>query len=598
MSPLRLIVIISLYLSKVFSHSTQISSHTGLISCSKEVEGTCPPGLFCKGGYCKCGAGYVYPYFFQCSDSNVSVLPKHCATFDSKHNIVQTGSCFYYHVKLQSPNGMQYHKLPSDIHQLNNITCNTRDGPLCGRCLPDHYPLAYSFNLTCIPCPHAGLNWLWYIMAAYLPLTLFYFIIIFFKINITSSHLFAVVYYCQTIATPVLVVDLLNSKIVEAYSVLFWCVQTLSTLYGIWNLDFFRPFYSSFCLEIGILPTLALDYAIAVYPFLLMIISYLLIELHDRNYQVIVTMWRPFRKVSSMFRRNWDIRTSVIDAYATFFFLSSMKLLTVSLSLLAPVHVYSLYEDHYNYTLGVYYAADIEYFGREHLPYALLAIVVLCLCFILPVTALAIYPFSCFQKFLSLFPFRWFILRTFMDSFHGCYKNRTEPSTRDYRWFVATFLLTRSCLLLIYFAINNNSLFSPLITIFLVLHTTILATLQPFKSYKNNVINIIFMLLLTLLAVTVIALQTVYIVESGYLVYFFFILSVVLAYIPVLYAVAIVLHWIYSHRRFSLSMLQWIRARRHGYTQLPIQARALPDRIENSGNYPRENLAKLMAQTD
>ena len=39
-------------------------------------------------------------------------------------------------------------------------------------------------------------------------------------------------------------------------------VKVLLSVYGIWNLDFFRPYYSDLCLGIGILPTLALDYAI------------------------------------------------------------------------------------------------------------------------------------------------------------------------------------------------------------------------------------------------------------------------------------------------------------------------------------------------
>ena len=46
--------------------------------------------------------------------------------------------------------------------------------------------------------------------------------------------------------------------------------------YGTWISS---AFYTNFCLGIGILPTLALDYVIAVYPLLLTIISYLLIVL-------------------------------------------------------------------------------------------------------------------------------------------------------------------------------------------------------------------------------------------------------------------------------------------------------------------------------
>ena len=164
------------------------------------------------------------------------------------------------------------------------------------------------------------------------------------------------------------------------------------SLYGIWNLDFFRPFYSDFCLGIGILPNLALDYLIAVYPLLLMIITYLLIVLYDRNYRVVTIMWRPFQFLFSLLKSNWDIRTSLIDSFATFFLLSYGKFLSVSIDLLVPTKVYHLHGDHYNHTLGLFYAADTTYFGNEHLPYGILAIAVLCVFVILPTVLFALYP--------------------------------------------------------------------------------------------------------------------------------------------------------------------------------------------------------------
>ena len=154
---------------------------------------------------------------------------------------------------------------------------------------------------------------------------------------------------------------------------------------------FFRPFYSDLCLGLDVLPTLALDYVIAVYPLLLMIITYLLVVLHDRNYRVITIMWKPFRVMCSLFKRNWNVKTSIIDAFTTFFFLSNIKFLSVSFDFLIPTQVFWLYPDHYNYTLGLYYAGDIEYFGKEHLPYAILAIVVLCVFVLLPSMLLALY---------------------------------------------------------------------------------------------------------------------------------------------------------------------------------------------------------------
>ncbi len=149
-------------------------------------------------------------------------------------------------------------------------------------------------------------------------------------------------------------------------------------------------------------------------------------------------MWRPFKILFSLFRKNWDIRTSVIDAFATFFLL---KFFSVSFDLLVPIPVYEFHHDHYNYAWGLYYSGDIEYFGPEHLPYGILAIVVSMVCVVFPIVILALYPFKIFQHFLNLFSFRRHRLDTLMDSFQGCYKNGTEPGTRDCRWFLSVFFI-------------------------------------------------------------------------------------------------------------------------------------------------------------
>jgi hypothetical protein len=138
------------------------------------------------------------------------------------------------------------------------------------------------------------------------------------------------------------------------------------------------------CLGIGILPTLALDYAMAVYPLLLVLVSYLLIVLYDRDYRVVIILSRPFRVLLCFFSRNWNVRSSVVDSFSAFFLLSNIKFLTISFDLLAPTRVYQLYGDSYNYSYRLFYSANI---GRNHLPYAIILLSVFC---ILPVAILAL----------------------------------------------------------------------------------------------------------------------------------------------------------------------------------------------------------------
>ena len=568
------------------------------LSCSEEADDTCPPAMFCEDGRCQCGKKYPSNYI-RCNGTTSFALKCFCVSYVEHRNITLTGSCLR---QLNNTDPAErfvgdtmYYKLPESKYKLDSTVCNyvNRMGPLCGQCLPDHYPLAYSYNLTCVPCSSSKWNWFRYITAAYLPLTLFYIAILFFKINITSSRFFAVVYCCQNLSTAVALRVIFSTTANYNNASYLLAAKIIFSFHGIWNLDFFRLFYTNLCLRVSILPTIALDYAIAVYPLILIVISYTLIVLHDRNYRVVTIAWKPFRILFSLFRRNWNIRTSVIDAFGTFFFLSNFKFLSVSFDLLTYTHVYQLYPDHYNHTSVLYYAGDIEFFGKEHLPFAILAIIVFCTLVLLPVILLAIYPQRCFQKFLNLFPVRWYILHTYMDSFHGCYKNGTQPGTRDYRWFVSVFFFARVCQLVL-FTLGNAVVFMFMNTVITMTLIALIALLQPFKSslaYSNE-INIVFLLIYTFFCTAcngyVVATETA---PQG--VEFFLLSGISLALVPLLYFLINIPYWLYKHRKFGSNIIHRLRSRKKGYDQLPEQ---LPHRIENSGEYHRGNLANFAKQ--
>ena len=82
---------------------------------------------------------------------------------------------------------------PSSSGPVDICSYLNRTGALCGT-IPQQYMSAYSYNFTCMHCHHVIWNWFRYIMAAYLPLTLFHFIVLFFKGEcIVSGSLHAVV---------------------------------------------------------------------------------------------------------------------------------------------------------------------------------------------------------------------------------------------------------------------------------------------------------------------------------------------------------------------------------------------------------------------
>ena len=114
---------------------------------------SCPPGLFCKEGECQCG---VYPHgIVRCNGTLAFVQRSDCVTYSEDRNLTLAGYCLGgLWKKTANVSDFLYHPLPRTTDHLNKIMCKStnRTGALCGRCLPDHYPLVYSYNMTCIHC--------------------------------------------------------------------------------------------------------------------------------------------------------------------------------------------------------------------------------------------------------------------------------------------------------------------------------------------------------------------------------------------------------------------------------------------------------------
>ena len=209
-------------------------------------------------------------------------------------------------------------------------------------------------------------NWWKFILAGFVPLTFFYLFVVIFNIDVTSSRLHGVVWFSQALSMPVFVCPFMLDS--SHGSPLQITTKTALVFYSFWNLDMFRSVIPDICLNVTTIQALALDCFIALYPFVLIILSFLLIELCDRQNTAVVFLWKPFYKVLFVFRKTWDIRTSVIDSFATFFLLSYVKVLSISADLLIPTTIYKLGSNEVQF--GLYYSPTVQYFGDNtfHMP--------------------------------------------------------------------------------------------------------------------------------------------------------------------------------------------------------------------------------------
>ena len=549
-------------------------------------DSQCPTWFFpdpSSNDSCRCGDSVNDAVRCNESTKETSILDCYCMTYNKSTGPV-VGACFY--------NCMRelYYLLPSDVTELNNYMCGyfNRAGQLCGKCKDNYSIPVYSYDLKCVRCSISPFNWVKYILAAFLPLTVFLVLVVSCRLSATSPKLLAFVFFSQCFAIGPNVRIVLALTETVPYPIAASLQKVVFTLYGIWNLDFFRTLLPHICVNVDTLQALALDYAIAFYPLILLVVTYILIQVHICNFRVITFMCRPFHRCANCLRNQWDVRTSIVEAFATFLLLSYVKLLSVSFDLLVPTNVYNVNGS--SLGLYLYYDATIEYFGDEHLPYGVLAVFVMLVFILFPMLLLLLYPMRCFQRCLGCIGVRWHALPIFIDAFQGYYKDGTN-GTRDCRCFAAAFLLAR-ILLFIIFTLTQTTLFYGAALLVFILLVMAIVIVQPYKPRFStyNAVDSVLVLLMALWCATAVCI-TIAGLKAHQLVTTFLLLTFIVELLPLFYVSCVTLHWMCSRGQFGRRMVgrvcDWIgRNRRQSFAAGSEES--LPDRLINPDEYEED----------
>ena len=498
-------------------------------------------------GDCECGSPVRRIVFCtkHGKDINVNVLDNFCITRNSKMTENIVGPCLFRPFKAKSSNvPLSYTPLTNNSFELDENMCGNarRTGQMCGRCINGTSPPVYSYRMECVRCPSGTTNWGKYLAISLLPLTVFYIAVIALGFRATAPYLNGYILFSQLATSPLIL------RRIHHYS---WAGQIAVAVFSFWNLDFFKGVYHPFCLHssISTLQALSLDYIIAVYPLILIILTYALVRLHFYNFRLIVWLSRPLIRCFACIRRQWDIQSTLVDAFATFFLLSYVKFASASLDILMPCPIWNT-----SATLQwpvVYYDGTMEYLGREHLPYAILAISALLVFTLFPVLLLCLYPCRRFQRLLNKCHLQRQLLNTFVDAFQGSFKNGTN-GTGDYRYFAAVFLITR---VLAYMLIgvsmtllSNSGLLALLMGVVIIL-----VLFSPYTNSLYTKIDIVFLTVLAVLASCAWSVTD----SNSVLREFADTLGYIVAPIPLLYPVFPLLYTIYKRS----SLLQTIHSR-------------------------------------
>ena len=446
------------------------------------AERNCSTWLHPSGdGQCSCGPSLGTVVVCNNETQEVGVLSKFCLTSSGDgSNTSVVGKCLvvlHNGERLLSPLGI-YDKVLPNISEQDQQTCGyfNRQGRLCGKCKHNHFVSAYSYDLKCYNCTSS----LWsgvvkYLCIAYLPLTVFLCVVIVFRISVTSPAMNAPVLLCQFSSLPFFLQFVL--QYIHDVKTLYY-IKFLATVYGIWSLDFFRVVIPPICLPLNTMHTIALDYLVAVYPLFLLVCVYVLLTAHDRGYRLVVWLWRPFLWCTTRLRQSSNIRHSIIDAFATFLLLSYIKLLNTSLSLLTYTGIYNDRGSLVGYFL--FNDETIEFMGSQHIPFAILAILVLLVGVLFPLLLLLLFPMQWFQKCLNKCHLNSPGLQIFMECFQGYYRDRTDGGW-ECRYFAAVYPAFRIVIYVVYNVTLSNINYVALILLCLSVVATVLVV-RPYKK--------------------------------------------------------------------------------------------------------------------
>ena len=465
----------------------------------------CPPWTYRPNSTSPCQCGSSLQGTIECNITTgvLSLQMCVCVTYDPITNESVSGHCLY---SCSAHLGLQVYQLPMTRDNFTDLTCGVwkREGPLCSKCISKYGIPLYSYDLKCVKCSSSfQIKEVFKFLAmSLIPPTVLCIVVAVFHLNALHPPWSVFVLVAQVVSTPLILQTMLNYVNVSHPNNMLnrIFVICVATIYGPWNLDFFRALYKPTCISPSItaMQSYIIEVTIGMYPLVLLVVLYLFVTLHGRGYRVIVKIWKPFHFLLSRFQSKLNFKTSLIDTFATFILLSYMKIGFAAFYVLAPTLVWSPNGFH---ALAVYMDPSMPYFGSSHIGYAILTLVLVFVVLIIPVILLFLYPCSCFHKCLNHFHLRLLPLHAFVDAFQGCYKDGTN-GTRDCRYFAALQLILRLLLPFIFLITGQAMLSLFLYAVVLGLYLTHFVHVQPYKMMVCNKRDLLLLMTLLFTAFT------------------------------------------------------------------------------------------------
>ena len=548
------------------------------------VAGQCPTWFKkTETGSCECGPELGDAIKCDEGSDQVSIGLGYCMTEDQSSGELFIGFTNYEYMGGQD---RAYFTLPSNVSYLNDAMCRkyNRKGFLCGECMDSLGVAINSLQVKCVKCSTLYAVGM-YLLLVILPITIFFILVVMFRPSFTSGPFLGYILYCQFMISFVRRRQSLYHSILEEMDVFGHYVANISlSLSGVWwyfvSVIWWIP---PVCLtkNMNFIQMVSLNYVFVLYPLFLLIVTYVCIELHARNFRLVVYLWKPFHKCFAKVRRNWSASDSIIHAYATFLFLSFSSLVTISFDLLWATNVYNVNGTVTRTVLVL--DPTMERFSPQHLQYVIPAMTILFFLGFCPTLFLCLFSTRLFAKCFRCGPQKQLFLQTFTDAFQTCYKDG-QNGTYDFRFLSSAPMFL--CLGLVLCAVvvmhpDQQYWIASGVAFFTIAYC--IAYIQPYKSAYMNFSLSFHSIVMGILADMI----YLWLKENAISSHSLAVVLTSLVSLPHLLALLTVLYYVLMRIRLTRTVIQLVVDRIltvFHHTPENLTA-SLPDRLENSYAY-------------
>ena len=419
---------------------------------------TCPTWFYFSNitQRCECGVSARDVY---CNQQTMEVVTwfNSCVTFSGQEGVFYAGYCPYSY-KFNHSNGI-YSLLPSDPDLLNEAMCGpyNRKGLLCGECIDGYGPGVYTLYRKCVDCSKLSMSSAicLYLLVEFLPVLLFFLCMTVFRLDLTSGPMLGYIMFCQILSCSFEAVPTRSYDIIQSHVPGYIGALALTSI-EFWNLNFGKAVIPAFCIseKLTELHIMFLNSVGAIYPLVIAITSLIIIDLHSRQYKVIVILFKPLGFVFKLTNGKAITSDAVIHTFASFLLLSSTKTFFVVIKITALSAVI-VNIDGSVYKNVLYHDPSIEFYSREHILYLLLALIQCLFLVFLPSLLLFLYPTRLYRWISQFISARkQLAITTFVEALNHCCKDGLN-GTRDYRAFAGIFIFSVPMLTLLFWMLGH-----------------------------------------------------------------------------------------------------------------------------------------------